>query len=434
MNVTDIISRSVNLIARSVESTASISGLSNPDNWLKDAFALEGFYGGQSSGVPVNSKSIQQIPAYISGLRLLSETMGSLSGKLIRKTDKTITLLRSDPRHYLVFRKPSKLMNAVTFWETATKYAVHKGNFFAVIDFNENMAPQELIPVHESRSVKVIEFQGSLFYEIQGIGTLPSYMVLHLKGLGDGRVGIGAIEYAATTAGITLATQKNQATFFKSGSKLQGYITHPKKLGKDTLTKLRESWHAVYHSDGGNNQTAMLDEGMEYKTVTVTPEAAKYLETLKNGYLDIAAILRVPPHMIAQLERSTNNNIEHQGLEFVKYGFLIWVRRFEAELWDKLLTEAEKREDEIQFKFNLESLLRGDYKSRMEGYRIAINAGIMSQNQALALEDMEPFEGGDEHWIQMNMMPIAKSEEILNRAADQLALHALNKKNDEQAD
>lgn len=432
MNVTDIISRGVNLIARSVESTASISGLSNPDNWLKEAFSINGFYGGQDSGVPVNSKTIQQIPAYISGLRLLSETMGSLSGKLIRKTDDNISTLKKDPRHYLVFRKPSKMMNAVTFWETATKYAVHKGNFFAVIVFNDDMVPQELIPVHESRSVKVIENNGELFYDIQGVGILPSYMVLHLKGLGDGRVGIGAIEYAATTAGITLATQKNQATFFKSGSKLQGYITHPKKLGKDTLTKLRESWHSVYHSDGGNNQTAMLDEGMEYKTVTVTPEAAKYLETLKNGYYDIAAILRVPPHMIALMDKSSFNNIEHQGLEFVKYGFLIWVRRFEAELWDKLLTEEEKKEDEIQFKFNLDTLLRGDYKSRMDGHRIAINTGIYSQNEARKMEDLAPFDGGDRKWLQINMMPLDRADDILDRAAEFIATQ--KPKNDEQAD
>lgn len=435
MNVTDIISRGVNLIARSIESTASISGLSNPDNWLKEAFSINGFYGGQDSGVAVNSKTIQQIPAYISGLRLLSETMACLSGKFIEETESTTKILSNDPRSRLVFRKPNKFQTANIFWETAVKYTVHKGNFFAIILRDENQNPLELIPIHESIKVEVIYSQDRLWYRIKGIdGIFSSDDIFHLKGLGDGRIGIGAIEYAATTAGITLATQKNQATFFKSGSKLQGYITHPKKLGKDTLTKLRESWHAVYHSDGGNNQTAMLDEGMEYKTVTVTPEAAKYLETLKNGYYDIAAILRVPPHMIALMDKSSFNNITHQNIEFVQNGFLIWVKRIESECYDKLLTEEEKKKDEKKFKWNIDALLRGDYKTRMEGYRIAINAGIMSQNDVRKLEDLEPFDGGDRRWIQMNMMPLDSAEEILNRAADQLALHALNKNNDEQAD
>jgi len=173
---------------------------------------------------------------------------------------------------------------------------------------------------------------------------------------------------------------------------------------------------------------------MEYKTVSVTPEAAKYLETLKNGYYDIAAILRVPPHMIALMDKSSFNNIEQQSLDFVKYGLLIWIMRFEAELNDKCLTEAEKLQDEVQFKFNLEALLRGDYKSRMEGYRIAINAGIMSQNEARKLEDMSPYEGGNEHWLQMNMMPLSMAKDILNRTADQLVLKQLNSQQHESND
>lgn len=432
MNAVQAIFSSLSVLSRSATSTASITGLTQPDNWLNTAFSLTGFANAQDSGVPVNSKTIQQIPAYVSGLRLLAETMGSLSGKMISKTETSITVLRRDSRHRLVFRKPSQIMNAVVFWETATKYAVHRGNFFAVIVRDRDMRPIEFVPVHESRSVKVIESENRLFYQIQGIAEiLPSDYVLHLKGLGDGRIGIGAIEYAATTAGITLATQKNQAKFFKSGSKLQGYITHPKQLKKESLEKLRTSWHDIYHAEGdGKNLTAFLDEGMEYKTISVTPEAAKYLETLKNGYYDIAAILRVPPHMIGLMDKTSFNNVEQQSLEFVKYSLLHWVRRFEMELWDKCLTEREKESDEIQFKFNLDTLQRGDYKTRMEGYRSAIQNGIMSQNEARALEDMAPFPGGDEHWIQMNMMPISKADEILSRAADQLALTSLKTNTD----
>jgi HK97 family phage portal protein len=254
---------------------------------------------------------------------------------------------------------------------------------------------------------------------------IPDYNMLHFKGLGDGHVGIGAIEYAATSAGVTLATQKNQAKFFKSGSKLQGYISHPKQLKKETLQKLRESWHEVYHTEGSSNSTAFLDEGMEYKTISVTPEAAKYLETLKNGYYDIAAILRVPPHMIGQMDKSSFNNIEHQSIDFVKFSLLPWIHRFEAELWSKLLTEKEKIADEIKFKFNVDSLLRGTYRDRMEGYRIAINTGLLSQNEARKLESLAPFPGGDERWIQMNMMPLSKADDILNRTADQLQLTAI---------
>jgi HK97 family phage portal protein len=433
MNLLQTLTRGLDLASRSITSTAAISGLVAPDTWLKEAFAGQSlFIGGQDSGVPVNSKSIQQIPAYISGLRLLAESFASMSGKMIRKTEDNMTTLRTDPRSRLVFRKPSRMMNSVTFWETAIKYTVHRGNFFAVIVRDQSMRPIELIPVHESKLVSVIESEGRLFYQIQGYDEiLSSDFVLHFKGLGDGRTGIGAIEYAATTAGVTLATQKNQAKFYKSGSKLQGYVTHPKQLKKESLQKMRDSWHDIYHTDGdGKNLTAFLDEGMEYKTISVTPEAAKYLETLKNGYYDIAAILRVPPHMIGLMDKSSFNNIEQQSLEFVKYSLLPWVRRVEMELWDKLLTEDEKEQDQIQFKFNLEALQRGDYKTRMEGYRTGIQNGIMSPNEARDLEDMEPYPGGEKHWIQLNMMPIEMAEDLLNRAGDQLAITSLKNKQD----
>lgn len=431
MNLTNLFSKGVDIIARSATSAASISGFSNPDNWLKEAFNLNGFSTGQDSGVSVTSKSIQQIPAYISGLRLLSETMAILSGRFIQETDTNITSLKKDSRSRLVFRKPNQFQTANIFWETAVKYAVHKGNFFAVIVRDLDKSPIEMIPVHESISVEVIYYEGRLWYRVNGIDQLiPSEDMFHIKGMGDGRIGIGAIEYAATTAGITLATQKNQATFYKSGSKLEGYISHPKPLKKEALKTLRESWHAIYHSGGTNARTAILDEGMEYKTISVTPEAAKYLESLKNGYYDIAAILRVPPHMIALMDSSTNNNIEHQSIDFVKYGFLIWVKRIEAECDDKLLTESEKEQNEFKFKWNVDALLRGDYKTRMDGYRIAINAGIFSQNDCRKLEDQEPFAGGDEHWIQMNMMPLSKADEILNRTADQLQLTSIKSNQD----
>jgi len=415
MNLPDIFSASLSLISRSAES--ALSPLTNPSQWLNTSILHDGFYAGQDSGVAVNSKSIQQIPAYISGLRLLSESMGSLSGKLIQETTDRIIGRKDHPAFKLVFRQPNAMQTSPVFWETCMKYCVHKGNFFALILRDGSMKPIELIPIHESNTVKVFQSGNRLWYQVSGIAEMiPDYNMLHFKGLGDGIIGIGAIEYAATSAGITLATQQNQAKFFKSGSKLQGYISHPKMLKETALKNLRSSWHQIYHnSSATNNQTAILDEGMEYKTISVTPEAAKYLETLKNGYYDIAAILRVPPHMIGLMDKSSFNNIEQQSLEYVKYSLMPWIHKFEMELWSKLLTESEKDTDELKFRFNLETLLRGDYKTRMEGYQVGISSGIMSPNEARRLEGQEPFEGGDKKWMPLNYAPIDHFDNLLKK-------------------
>lgn len=432
MNVLAQLSQSLTLVSRSVTAVAQVSGIVAPESWLTNSLGGLSMIGAQSSGVPVTSKSIQQIPYYISGLRLLSETLGSLSGKMIRETEDSIDYLKSDPRFRLAFRQPSPAMTAPVFWETAMKYAVHKGNAFAYLRRNERFEVEEILFIHEKYQVNVYEIQGRLWYRIPMLSEelIPDYDMLHFKGLGDGYVGIGAIEYAATTAGIALGGYRNQAKFYKDGSQLQGYISHPKPLKKETIDRLRESWHKVYHnSEGSANSVAFLDEGMDFKSISVTPEQAKYLDSLKNAGYEISAILRVPPHMIALMDKSSFNNIEHQSIDFVKFSLLPWIHRFEAELASKLLTEREKEADEIKFKFNVETLLRGTYKDRMEGYRVAINIGLMSQNEARKLESMAPYPGGDRRWIQMNMMPVDAADDILNRAADQLALLNLKSSN-----
>ncbi|AWW32166.1 phage portal protein [Echinicola strongylocentroti] len=401
-------------ILRSVGDTvSSISGLITPEGWLKDYFMM----GIASSGVPVNEKSINQITAWTSGVRLIAETIGSLPLQNIRTSGDRHIKEKSDI-WFLMARKPNSFMTSNIFWELVAKYCIHRGNHFSVIIRNNDYKVQEVIPIHEDRSVDVIFSNNRKYYRISGISEiLDQDQVLHFMALGDGIKGISLIEYIATSAGITLASQKNEATFFKNGSQLQGVLEHPKQLKKESANRLRKDWHQIYHNpEGSDNRVAILEEGMTYKTISIDPAAAKLLDTLKKGNIDVSRILRLPPYMLMEMDGATYSNIEHQGLEFVKYTLTTWLSRFEREMWDKLYTEKEKRSDELKWKFNVEGLLRGDFKTRMEGYRVAINAGLKSQNECRALEDMDPFEGGDRRWIQMNMMPLDKADQILNRS------------------
>ena len=132
------------------------------------------------------------------------------------------------------------------------------------------------------------------------------------------------------------------------------------------------------------------------------------METRKFQIKEIARIFRVPPHMLADLEKSSFSNIEQQSLEYVKYTIDPWVIRWEQSLYRSLFTESEKKE--YFFKFNLDGLLRGDYASRMSGYATARQNGWMSANDIRELENMDliPAEdGGDLYLINGNMIPMA---------------------------
>lgn len=143
---------------------------------------------------------------------------------------------------------------------------------------------------------------------------------------------------------------------------------------------------------------------MKFQPIGIPPEQAQFLETRKFQINEIARIFRVPPHMLADLEKSSFSNIEQQSLEFVKYTLDPWVIRWEMAIQKALLLPSEKKQYFV--KFNLDGLLRGDYQSRMSGYATGRQNGWLSSNDIRELENMNPIPpelGGDQYLINGNM-------------------------------
>jgi len=223
--------------------------------------------------------------------------------------------------------------------------------------------------------------------------------VLHIPGLGfDGLVGYSPIAMAKNAVGLAIATEEYGAKFFANGAAPGGVLEHPGTI-KDPQ-KIKESWNAAYQGSGNSHRVAVLEEGMKYQPIGISPEQAQFLETRKFQINEIARIFRVPPHMLADLEKSSFSNIEQQSLEFVKYTLDPWVVRWEQSMCRALLMESEK--SKLFIKFNVDGLLRGDYVSRMSGYATARQNGWMSANDIRELENLDriPAElGGDLYLI-----------------------------------
>ena len=176
------------------------------------------------------------------------------------------------------------------------------------------------------------------------------------------------------------------------------------------LSRVRESWQSTFGGSHNANKVAVLEEGMKYTPISISPEQAQFLETRKFQINEIARIFRVPPHMVGDLEKSSFSNIEQQSLEFVKYTLDPWVSRWEQSMARSLLTPEEKKQYFV--KFNVDGLLRGDYQSRMNGYAVGRQNGWMSANDIRELENLDriPEElGGDLYLINGNMMPLSMS-------------------------
>ena len=168
--------------------------------------------------------------------------------------------------------------------------------------------------------------------------------------------------------------------------------------------KVRDSWNEAFGGSRNSNKVAVLEEGMKYTPISISPEQAQFLETRKFQIDEIARIFRVPPHMVGDLEKSSFSNIEQQSLEFVKYTLEPWIVRWEQSINRVLLTESEKAAYFV--KFNVDGLLRGDYQSRMNGYATARQNGWMSANDIRELENLDRIpaeQGGDLYLINGNM-------------------------------
>ena len=232
--------------------------------------------------------------------------------------------------------------------------------------------------------------------------------IFHIKGLSiDGVKGLSPIAQAREAVGLSLATEEYGAKFFGNGARPGGVLEHPGIL-KDP-EKLRESWNQVYQGTRNSHKVAVLEEGMKYHSIGIAPEDAQFLETRKYQVNEICRIFRVPPHLVGDLERATFSNIEHQSIEFVQHTIRPWIVRWEQAIARALLSAEERT---IYFaRFNVDGLLRGDYKSRMEGYAVGRQNGWLSTNDIRKLEDLPLVAtelGGDDYLVNGNMIPIRK--------------------------
>lgn len=385
------------------------------------------FFGGTISGKPVNEHTAMQMTAVYSCVRILAEAVAGLPLHLYKYTasgSKEKAL--SHPLYFLLHDEPNPEMSSFVFRETLMTHLLLWGNAYAQIIRNGKGEVIALYPLMPNRMSVDRDYSGALYYTytrysdeaptMNGMTvTLRPSDVLHIPGLGfDGLVGYSPIAMAKNAIGMAIACEEYGAKFFANGAAPGGVLEHPGTI-KDPQ-KVRDSWNAAYQGSSNSHRVAVLEEGMKYQSIGISPEQAQFLETRKFQINEIARIFRVPPHMVGDLEKSSFSNIEQQSLEFVKYTLDPWVIRWEQAISRSLLRPDEKK---LYFaKFNVDGLLRGDYVSRMNGYATARQNGWMSANDIRELENLDripPELGGDLYLINGNMTKLADAGIFANK-------------------
>ncbi|WP_018659221.1 phage portal protein [Allofustis seminis] len=382
------------------------------------------FFGRTTAGKVVNEQSAMQMTAVYACVRILSESVASLPLHLYRTNGAgNKERARDHPLYFILHDEPNPEMTSFILRETLMSHLLLWGNAYAQLIRNgkgEVIAVYPLMP--NKMRVKRDDDTKEIIYEYRhekGTINLSSYDVLHIPGLGfDGLIGYSPIAMAKNAIGMAIATEEYGAKFFANGAQPGGVLEHPGII-KDP-ERIRQSWSQTFGGSSNSNKIAVLEEGMKYTPISISPEQAQFLETRKFQINEIARIFRVPPHMVGDLDKSSFSNIEQQSLEFVKYTLDPWIIRWEQALNKSLLRPDDKKEYFI--KFNVDGLLRGDYESRMNGYAVARQNGWMSANDIRTLENLDLIpkeEGGDMYLVNGNMLPLDKAGSFYNDQTQQ---------------
>ena len=357
------------------------------------------------SGRKINSRIAMQLTAVFGCVRVLSESVGMLPCSLFELKGEQREKAHDHALHKLLSVAPNDYMTPQEFWELLVACLCLRGNFYAYK--NRVMGKvSELLPLDPDCVQPKLDSQWNPVYQVtfkdgtQDVLTQDEIWHVRILTL-DGLNGLNPIAYARQAISLGLDTEQFGGQLFKNGAVGSGSLETEQQLSDTAYKRLKADFQDRHQGMENMHKPFILEMGLKWKQITMKAEDTQFLETRKFQKDEICAIFRVPPHMIANLEKATFSNIEHQAQSFVNYSLMPYLTRIEQRINAGLLNNNDR--GRFYAKFNAGALLRGDMKSRFEAYSRAIQWGIYSPNDCRDLEDLNPRDGGNLYLTPMNM-------------------------------
>ena len=363
---------------------------------------------GSGSGISVSKSSALTFTAVWSAVRLLSESISILPiNDYEREKNGDKSLAINNPSYNLVHNEPNNYMSSVTFFEKIMMDLCLSGNSFVRIVRNGGGTPEALLPLN-AQDVKVKMSDGQIFYHNNNSDNIyDDYDILHFKGVSqDGILGLSPITQNANAIGWGMALEEYGNKYFTNSAKLSGVLETDRALSEQAIERLKNSFSNTYNQLKNAQSTAILEEGLSFKPITISPEQSQFLASRIFSITEIARMFNIPTFMLQEHSKSSFNNIESLSQSYVTYTLMPYIRRMESEMNRKLFKTNEK--GRIFVEWNVNGLLRGDVKSRNEAYKTGINNGYLTINEVRRKENMNSIVDGDEHYLPLNMTTINK--------------------------
>jgi len=361
------------------------------------------------------ASALRSTPVW-AAVNLIAGTIGSLPLILYRETagGKGKEEATDLPLYDLLRWQPNKYQTAIELFEMGQGHLCLRGNAFFRLETNRADELTAIVPLHPDKMKLKLLSDGVIEYHYdEGTGrprVFSSEEILHVKGLSsDGLIGYSPIAFGAGPVALGFAAEHYGSRFFHNSATPSGILSHPGKLKPESRSNIKKSWQAA-HGAGKQHSVALLEEGLSWTALSVSPEEAQFLETRKFQAEEVARIFNVPPHLLMLLDRSTFSNVVEANKSYGTMCIRPWAVRWEQAIRKSILERFIEASTSVEF--DMDALLRPDTMARAQANQILLQNGALSIDEWRARENLNPLgeRAGEVHWMPLNIAPVSVAE------------------------
>lgn len=380
------------------------------DDWLK---GLESGIA-TATGIRVTVPDALTVPGIAACIQVQSEDFAKVPQNLKRRSEKGYDLATDHVLFKLLKYGPAPWMSAYRWRKAMVHAALAHGNHFSRNWRGEMGGIDRITPIQTGRCGIRWASDSEPFFDVTsptGIERGLTWQdVIHVAyrdsndcGENGGIIGVSPIMQNKETVALMLAAERFAGAFFANGAQPSMILEYDKKLPDDAVAqRIRAGIERVYSGIGNKWKVAILELGMKMRETSFDPSKTQLTETRKLGAELACTMYRTPPHKIGLLDRATNNNIEHQSIDYVTGPLSALSTSVDSAISIACLTPEERETYKVET--NLEGLMRGDILSRYRAYAIGRQWGWLTVNKILERENENSIgDMGDRHLEPLNM-------------------------------
>lgn len=358
-----------------------------------------------ASGATVTQEQALKLSAMLRAITIIAGSISTVPLKVMQRTGPDAQeSAQQHPVYSLVHDAPNKRMTASEWRFDMAVHMILWGGAVSQIVMNGKADVTAIWPLHPTR-VRVLDTSADdwIYRYTRPDGSTRDFSeaeILYIPWLVEGR---SMFDHAAEVIGLSLSADQFAGRYFAGGGVQPHALKTDQVVAVEKKREIQNAWHEAQKSA----RIPFLDAGTDVKDLGSKPAEVQLLEARRFAIEEVGRVTGVPPHLLGNLDRATNNNIEHQGIDFVTHCLSHYAERIEQRMNISLL--GPRQQSRYFIEHNLDGLQRGDYKSRAEGAARLVTTGIMTPDEARKTFGLPPADGGDKLYIQGAMVPIEKA-------------------------